>query len=59
MRRESVRAIGEMELAQMNARADARSVFRIDDWDDAVAFGENDRAMLNDSFALDSGDEYE
>jgi hypothetical protein len=59
MRRESVRAIGEMELAQMNARADARSAFRADDWDDAVALGANDREMLNDSFALDLGDEYE
>jgi hypothetical protein len=48
-----------MELAQMNARADARTAFRADDWDDAVALGANDRAMLNDSFVLEGGDEYE
>ena len=51
-------AIGEMELEQMNARADGSSAFRADDWDDAVAVGVIDRAMLCDSFAVEAGNEY-
>ncbi len=51
--RKSNEAIGEFELAQMNAAADVSSAYRADEWDDAVAVEASDRVMLCNSMPAD------
>jgi hypothetical protein len=49
MRNSKHRVLGEAELAQANARADASSAFGADDWDDAIEASAADCAELCDS----------
>lgn len=56
MRNASGRAIGEKELAEMNASVEASLALGDDDWADAVAAAEAECAMLCGSLALTTAD---
>ena len=51
--------IGERELEELNAQAEASLTFDDEAWDDAVRAAEDDCASLCESFLSDSGHDHE